>query len=190
MAPGSVALTQGDPMNIARTVVTHLYEVDPNQPAGKIQSLEQVRSESIAAPRLTTNLLGLFALLALAIAAAGIGGVMALSVSQRIHEIGVRMAIGARPVEIVAMILRQGMGLALVGVAARLGGRVRAHAIGAQLPLRSDADRSTHVRRCRGCFDAGCLRRVLHPRSPRRANRSVAGASRRVGRKRFSISTV
>ncbi len=117
MAPGLVALTQGDPMNIARTVVTHLYEVDPNQPAGKIQSLEQVRAESIAAPRLTTNLLGLFALLALAIAAAGIGGVMALSVSQRIHEIGVRMAVGARPVEIVAMILRQGMGLALVGVA-------------------------------------------------------------------------
>jgi putative ABC transport system permease protein len=62
-------------------------------------------------------LLGLFALLALAIAAAGIGGVMALSVSQRIHEIGVRMAIGARPGEIVVMILRQGMGLALVGVA-------------------------------------------------------------------------
>jgi putative ABC transport system permease protein len=116
MGPGLVALTQGDPMNIARTVVMHLYEVDPNQPAGRIQSLEQVRAESIAAPRLTTNLLGLFALLALAIAAAGIGGVMALSVSQRIHEIGVRMAIGARPVEIIVMILRQGMGLALVGV--------------------------------------------------------------------------
>src|ERR1700742_2926071 len=116
MAPGLIARSQGDPMNIARTVVLHLYEVDPNQPAGKIQSLEQVRAESIAVPRLTTNLLGLFALLALAIAAAGIGGVMALSVSQRIHEIGVRMAIGARPIEIVAMILRQGMGLALVGV--------------------------------------------------------------------------
>jgi putative ABC transport system permease protein len=117
MAPRLVAQTQSDPMNIARTVVTHLYEVDPNQPAGRIQSLEQVRSESIAAPRLTTNLLGLFALLALAIAAAGIGGVMALSVSQRIHEIGVRMAVGARPVEIVVMILRQGVGLAMVGVA-------------------------------------------------------------------------
>lgn len=93
-----------------RTVLT------PNQPAGRIQSLEQVRADSIAAPRLTANLLGLFALLALAIAAAGIGGVMALSVSQRTHEIGVRMAIGARPGEIIRMILRQGMGLALVGV--------------------------------------------------------------------------
>ena len=122
MSPSLVARTQGDPMNIARAAVLHLYEVDPNQPAGHIQSLEQVRADSIAAPRLTANLLGLFALLALAIAAAGIGGVMALSVSQRIHEIGVRMAIGARPAEIVLMILRQGMALALVGVALGLLG--------------------------------------------------------------------
>ncbi len=114
--PALMARTQGDPMAVARTVVQCLYEVDPNQPAGRIQSLEQYRADSIAAPRLTANLLGLFALLALAIAAAGIGGVMALAVSQRTHEIGVRMAIGARPAEIVRMILSQGMGLALVGV--------------------------------------------------------------------------
>jgi putative ABC transport system permease protein len=111
-----MARTQGDPMAVARAVVQRLYEVDPNQPAGRIQSLEQYRADSIAAPRLTANLLGLFALLALAIAAAGLGGVMSLAVSQRIHEIGVRMAIGARPAEIVRMILGQGMGPALVGV--------------------------------------------------------------------------
>jgi putative ABC transport system permease protein len=103
--------------------------VDPNQPAGRIQSLEQVRAESIAAPRLTANLLGLFALLALAIAAAGIGGVMALSVSQRTHEIGVRMAIGARAWEIIWMVLKQGMALALVGVAAVLGAFALTHAV-------------------------------------------------------------
>jgi putative ABC transport system permease protein len=114
--PALMARTEGDPLAVARTVVQRLYEVDPNQPAGRIQSLEQYRADSIAAPRLTANLLGLFALLALAIAAAGIGGVMALAVSQRTHEIGVRMAIGARPAEIVRMILSQGMGLALVGV--------------------------------------------------------------------------
>jgi putative ABC transport system permease protein len=120
--PALMARTQSDPMAIARTAVQRLYEVDPNQPAGRIQSLEQYRADSIAAPRLTANLLGLFALLALAIAAAGIGGVMALAVSQRTHEIGVRMAIGARPAEIVRMILNQGMGLVLVGVAVGLAG--------------------------------------------------------------------
>ncbi len=130
MAPSLITRTHGDPMSIARAAVQHLYEVDPNQPAGRIQSLEQVRAESIAAPRLTANLLGLFALLALAIAAAGIGGVMALSVSQRTHEIGVRMAIGARAWEIIWMVLKQGMALALVGVAAGvLGAFALTHAV-------------------------------------------------------------
>jgi len=92
-----IARIQGDPMIIARAAVQHLYEVDPNQPAGRIRSLEQVRTDSIAALRLTANLLGLFVLLALAIVAAGISGAMALSVSQPSHQIGVSMAIGPTP---------------------------------------------------------------------------------------------
>ena len=112
-----VIKTTAEPMSIARSVIELLYAVDPNQPVARVRSLEQVRAESVAAPRLTTNLLGLFALLALAIAATGIGGVMALAVGQRRHEIGVRMAIGARPTEILRMILRQGMALVLFGVA-------------------------------------------------------------------------
>jgi len=111
-----VIKTSVEPMSIARGVIELLHSIDPNQPAARVRSLEQVRAESVAAPRLTTNLLGLFALLALAIAATGIGGVMALAVGQRRHEIGVRMAIGARPVEILRMILGQGLALALVGV--------------------------------------------------------------------------
>jgi putative ABC transport system permease protein len=67
-------------------------------------------------------LLGWFAMLALAIVATGIGGVMALAVGQRRHEIGVRMAIGARPAEILRMILGQGLALALVGVVLGLVG--------------------------------------------------------------------
>jgi len=122
MQASLVIKTAVEPMSIARGVIELLHAVDPNQPAARVQSLEQVRAESVAAPRLTTNLLGLFALLALAIAATGIGGVMALAVGQRRHEIGVRMAIGARPGEILRMILRQGMVLALVGVALGLFG--------------------------------------------------------------------
>jgi putative ABC transport system permease protein len=111
-----VIKTAVEPTSIARGVIELLYGVDPNQPAARVRSLEQVRAESVAAPRLTSNLLSIFALLALTIAATGIGGVMALAVGQRRHEIGVRMAIGARPVEILRMVLSQGMGLALVGM--------------------------------------------------------------------------
>ena len=111
-----VIKTAVEPMSIARGVIELLHGIDPNQPAGRVRSLEQVRAESVAAPRLTTNLLGLFGLLALAIAATGIGGVMALAVGQRRHEIGVRMALGARPEAILRMVLGQGLGLALLGM--------------------------------------------------------------------------
>jgi len=117
-----VVKTEAEPMSVARGIIELLYAVDPNQPAARVRSLEQVRAESVAAPRLTANLLSLFALLALTIAATGIGGVMALAVGQRRHEIGVRMAIGARPGEILRMVLGQGMVLAFFGVALGLVG--------------------------------------------------------------------
>ena len=115
-----VVKTAGEPMALARTLVQSIYAIDPHQPAARIRSLEEVRADSVAAPRLTAHLLALFALVALAIAAAGISGVMALSVSQRTHEIGVRMAIGARPGDILRMVLGQGMTLAVLGIV--LGG--------------------------------------------------------------------
>jgi putative ABC transport system permease protein len=117
-----VVKTAGEPMALARKVIQQIYEIDPNQPAARIRSLQQLRADSIAAPRLTATLLGIFALVALAIAAAGISGVMILSVSQRTQEIGVRMALGARPGEIVGMVLRQGMVLVLMGAAIGLAG--------------------------------------------------------------------
>ena len=110
-----VAKTRDDPMNLARTVVQRVYDVDPNQPAGLIRSLEAVRADSIAAPRLTARLLAIFAAIALVVAATGIGGVIALAVSQRTQEIGVRLAIGARPAEILRMVLGQGLRLAALG---------------------------------------------------------------------------
>jgi len=111
-----MAKTRDDPMKLARLAVTRLYEVDPNQPAGQIRSLEMVRADSIAAPRLTAKLLGIFAFIALLIAATGIGGVIALTVSQRTHEIGLRLAIGARPGDILRMVLTQGLKLAALGI--------------------------------------------------------------------------
>jgi putative ABC transport system permease protein len=111
--------TQADPMGLARAATEAVYAIDPEQPVARIATMEEVRRTSLAPARLTTALIGLFALLALVITAAGIGGVMALMVSQRIHEIGIRMALGATPGEILRMVV--GQGLALVGIGLVLG---------------------------------------------------------------------
>jgi putative ABC transport system permease protein len=77
---------------------------------------------SLESPRLTAVLLGLFALLALAITAAGIAGVIAFSVNQRTQEFGIRMALGARRASVLSMVLRQGITLVLAGLAIGMGG--------------------------------------------------------------------
>ncbi|HUJ29868.1 MAG TPA: ABC transporter permease [Candidatus Acidoferrum sp.] len=108
--------TMVDPWILANRLSRAVHEVDPQIAISHVMSVEDARHESLAAPRLTASLLGLFAGLALLIAVAGIGGVMALSVSQRVREIGIRMALGAQPSGIVRMFLGQGLGLALLGV--------------------------------------------------------------------------
>ncbi len=114
--------TTADPMSAAQAVTKTIREIAPDQTVDTIQTLEQVRSDSIAAPRLTTILIGLFAVLALVISAAGIGSMMALSVSQHTHEIGIRMALGAQRTDILKLVLRQALMLIRLGAAVGLAG--------------------------------------------------------------------
>jgi putative ABC transport system permease protein len=93
-----------------------VHAVDPNQPVTDVVTLEDARRDAIASPRLTTALLTAFAILALVIAAAGLGGVIAYSVGQRTQEFGIRMALGAERQAILALVVRQGVGLAAIGV--------------------------------------------------------------------------
>jgi putative ABC transport system permease protein len=109
--------TATPPMAMAQLMRETVYDLDPETAVDNVQTLEGVRDESLASPRLTALLLGLFAALAMVITAAGIAGVMALTVTQRTHEIGVRMALGASSANVMGMVIRQGMSLVVIGLA-------------------------------------------------------------------------
>ncbi|MEE9244902.1 MAG: ABC transporter permease [Gemmatimonadota bacterium] len=114
--------TRANPLLMAKQVINEAYEVDANQPVANVRTVEQVRSEYLASPRLTAVLLALFAGLALAITVTGIAGVIAFSVSQRTQEIGIRMALGAEQSSVLGMVLRQGMLLVAIGLALGVAG--------------------------------------------------------------------
>ena len=123
--PGALIVrTVSEPRSMAQALTRAVHDVDPQTAVTHILTLEQARYESMASPRVTASLLGIFAGLALVIATAGIGGIMALMVSQRVREIGIRIALGARPASILQMVLGQGMLLAVLGVGIGIAGAV------------------------------------------------------------------
>ena len=117
-----VIRTQGDPLSLVGGVRKEVNALDPDQPIAAIRPMTEWVAMSAAGARYRTTLLGLFALLAMILAATGIYGVMSYSVAQRTQEIGVRMALGARPLDVLKLVVRQGMMLALIGVIVGLAG--------------------------------------------------------------------
>jgi putative ABC transport system permease protein len=115
-----VVRTSADPMSLAAPVRAAIREMDPNIPVANIRPMSEVVSMALATPRLTGFLLGTFAAIALTLAAVGIYGVLSYLVSRRTHEIGIRLAVGADRMQVLTMVLKQGLTLAATGIVAGL----------------------------------------------------------------------
>jgi len=114
--------TTSDPLNIARTLRSEVLAIDKNQPVHDVRTLAQRVDEAVAVSRSLMVLFSAFALLALVLGAVGIYGIVSYAVTQRTHEIGIRMALGARSGNVLSLIMKSGLVLVFTGILIGVGG--------------------------------------------------------------------
>ena len=119
---GLAVRTFGDPARMTKSITAVVRSVDPNLPLDQVKTMDQLVDESLAGDRFSTVLFSSFAGVALLLAAIGIYGVMSFAVAQRTHEIGLRIALGAGPNQVLRLVLGEGMVLAFLGLLVGLAG--------------------------------------------------------------------
>jgi predicted permease len=119
---GLIIRTTGDPLAAVRDVTAQVYAVDRSQPVFDVRTMEERLQRALSPQRFQLVLIGAFAAIALIMAAAGVYGVMSYLVTGRTREIGIRMAMGARPGEVLGLVMRESMALVVIAVAVGLGG--------------------------------------------------------------------
>jgi len=112
-----VVRTTGDPRSVVQAIKNSVHEADKAQPVSNIKTMDDYVAESLAGPRAFSAIVAAFGALALMLAAIGVYGVISYSVSKRTHEIGIRVALGARRNAVLAMVMKQGLRLTLTGTA-------------------------------------------------------------------------
>jgi putative ABC transport system permease protein len=143
--PNLMVRAAGDPGALASAIRATIRGLDKDVPV-KLTTMDALVADSVSQRRFQMRLLALFAGLAAMLAAVGIYGVIAYSVSQRTHEIGIRMALGAERADVVRMVIRQGMEMAGVGIAMGIAGAVAfSRILGAQLYEVSATDAGTYM---------------------------------------------
>ncbi|HEY0365302.1 MAG TPA: FtsX-like permease family protein, partial [Pyrinomonadaceae bacterium] len=117
-----VARTRVDPASLSAALRQQVWAIDKDQPVFDVKTMQEVRSTSVALYSFSSVMLAIFAGVALVLAAVGIYGVMAFAVTQRTQEIGIRMALGARTADVLKLVVKHGMKLALLGILIGLAG--------------------------------------------------------------------
>ena len=169
--------TAGDPAAMTKTIATAVHQVDPTLALSEVKTLEAIRDEDLSGERFSLLLYASFAVIALSLAAVGIYGVMAFSVGERRHEIGVRMALGATRERVVRMVLGEGILLAGMRAGSWISWRVLCRPGHAQYVVWRRRNRCWRILRCGfnpDCLGADCMLFSRAPRRGRRAHESTA----------------